>query len=288
MAKQLDAQENESKKQRNIVVQTNFPQVSLTEALSIPGAIWTHYNGNPTHPIDVASALNRTVTNDSWRYLTGAAVAYDLTSGGYRASQIKLTSLGKRIVSQVKQQDVINAKREAIMKPRLMRTFFEHFNKLKFPDDAEIKHFLSNFGLPENKMQNAIRILKENAYEAQVLKYADNNQLHIEIDTSTIFPESETADIKTAQTSEIALLEGNETLDTSNFNVNDYMLKMIRLERFKKFASIEVRLRPFSVLMGENSSGKTTVLQAINSSLIILSTGNLINISSGGGRRNKY
>lgn len=44
MAKQLDAQENESKKQRNIVVQTNFPQVSLTKALSGDVLnLWTTY-----------------------------------------------------------------------------------------------------------------------------------------------------------------------------------------------------------------------------------------------------
>ncbi|MBW4639812.1 MAG: AAA family ATPase [Gloeocapsa sp. UFS-A4-WI-NPMV-4B04] len=54
------------------------------------------------------------------------------------------------------------------------------------------------------------------------------------------------------------------------------MLKRIHLERFKKFSEVEVNLRPFTVLMGENSSGKTTVLQAINFSLIVLSTGNLV------------
>jgi len=54
------------------------------------------------------------------------------------------------------------------------------------------------------------------------------------------------------------------------------MLDHIRLQRFKKFQDIEVYLRPFTVLMGENSSGKTTVLQAINSALIILTTQNFI------------
>jgi AAA15 family ATPase/GTPase len=45
------------------------------------------------------------------------------------------------------------------------------------------------------------------------------------------------------------------------------MLEKIELKRFKKFISSTVRLSPFTVLMGENSSGKTTVLQAINFSL---------------------
>jgi len=45
------------------------------------------------------------------------------------------------------------------------------------------------------------------------------------------------------------------------------MLSRIRLMRFKKFEAVEVELRPFTVLIGENSSGKTTILQAINFAL---------------------
>jgi predicted ATPase len=45
------------------------------------------------------------------------------------------------------------------------------------------------------------------------------------------------------------------------------MLKQIHLQNFKKFKDVLVELRPFTVLMGENSSGKTTVLQSINLAL---------------------
>jgi AAA15 family ATPase/GTPase len=45
------------------------------------------------------------------------------------------------------------------------------------------------------------------------------------------------------------------------------VLNSIHLEHFKKFKDAEVQLRPFTVLMGENGSGKTTVLQAINFAL---------------------
>lgn len=48
------------------------------------------------------------------------------------------------------------------------------------------------------------------------------------------------------------------------------MLDKIHIQRFKKFQDSEIFLRPFTVLMGENSSGKTTVLQAINLALISL------------------
>lgn len=42
------------------------------------------------------------------------------------------------------------------------------------------------------------------------------------------------------------------------------MIKQIELKRFKKFEHTEIRLGALSVLVGENSSGKTSVLQSIN------------------------
>jgi predicted ATPase len=59
------------------------------------------------------------------------------------------------------------------------------------------------------------------------------------------------------------------------------MLSRIRLKRFKKFEDVEVELRPFTVLMGENSSGKTTILQAINFALHNLHFRELIETKKG-------
>lgn len=58
----------------------------------------------------------------------------------------------------------------------------------------------------------------------------------------------------------------------------DIMINSIRLTRFKQFKDTEVELRPFSVLMGENNSGKTTVLQAIWLALSSLHQGKLLTI----------
>ena len=42
------------------------------------------------------------------------------------------------------------------------------------------------------------------------------------------------------------------------------MIKRIELKRFKRFEHSTIDIGDFSVLVGENSSGKTTILQAIN------------------------
>lgn len=60
------------------------------------------------------------------------------------------------------------------------------------------------------------------------------------------------------------------------------MISKIHLKRFKKFDDCEIYLEPFTVLMGENSSGKTTILQAINLGLISISTFKLVSQNSDG------
>lgn len=63
------------------------------------------------------------------------------------------------------------------------------------------------------------------------------------------------------------------------------MIKSIRLERFKKFRNMTVDLGPFTVLMGENSSGKTTILQALNLSLVTLNSSSLVTTDNQGNIR---
>ena len=42
------------------------------------------------------------------------------------------------------------------------------------------------------------------------------------------------------------------------------MIQKIELKRFKRFEHTTIELGDFAVLVGENNSGKTTILQAIN------------------------
>ncbi len=59
------------------------------------------------------------------------------------------------------------------------------------------------------------------------------------------------------------------------------MITKVKLQRFKKFKNNEIVLKPFTVLMGENSCGKTTVIQAINLSLNTFAKSDLITLKNG-------
>lgn len=56
------------------------------------------------------------------------------------------------------------------------------------------------------------------------------------------------------------------------------MIQSIKLTRFKQFKDTEIELRPFSILMGGNNAGKTTVLQAVWLALCSLHQGKLLTV----------
>ncbi|MCR2048447.1 AAA family ATPase [Acetatifactor muris] len=58
------------------------------------------------------------------------------------------------------------------------------------------------------------------------------------------------------------------------------MITKVKLQRFKKFKNNEIVLKPFTVLMEENSCGKTTVIQAINLSLNTFAKSDLITLKN--------
>lgn len=61
------------------------------------------------------------------------------------------------------------------------------------------------------------------------------------------------------------------------------MIKTIELKRFKKFEHTTIELGELSILVGENSSGKTTILQAINLALHSFSRMKLYSTADNGG-----
>lgn len=62
------------------------------------------------------------------------------------------------------------------------------------------------------------------------------------------------------------------------------MIKSIKLIRFKQFRETKIELKPFSILMGENNSGKTSVLQALWLAQASLHRGRLLTVDGRTGR----
>ncbi len=167
------ATQNEPKQdavKRSRVSQSEFPNNTLQYAEKIARAIWENFAGRGAAPHQIAMALELSPTSGGWRNLCGSSIAYGLTEGGYNANQIVLTALGKRIVSPTEEGDDLAARSEALLQPRLLKEFFERYNHAKFPKDDIARNVLVSMGLPKDRGERALEILKENGTYCGVIQ----------------------------------------------------------------------------------------------------------------------
>ncbi len=109
-----------------------------------------NFNGE-TAPHELANAMSISPTSSAWQSLTGAAVAYGLTEGGYNATTISLTPLGSRIVAPEDEGDDGNAIREAALLPRIFKQFFQKYDRGKFPQETIGINVLASMGAPRDR-----------------------------------------------------------------------------------------------------------------------------------------
>src|SRR5437667_1847603 len=147
---------------RSYFKQADFPQTTLQQAQKIASALVDNYAGKDASPPDVALAIGVSPTSSAWPQIAGSSIAYGLTEGGVNANTIKLTALGRRLVAPEEEGEDIAARREAIMHPRVLREFFERYRRAKFPNDTIANNVLKTMGLPADRAQTALDIVKAN------------------------------------------------------------------------------------------------------------------------------
>src|SRR6266513_965645 len=152
-----------SDKQRAYVSQTDIPAFSLSKALRIATAIADNYGKAPTKPLRVAQALEMSQTSGPFRMLCGASIAYALTEGGYNADTISLTALARRIVAPTDEGDDAKAKREATLKPRIIREFLTKYNNSRLPTEQIALNVLEEMGVPREKAKQTLTLIMETA-----------------------------------------------------------------------------------------------------------------------------
>ena len=149
---------------RERVNQADLPRVSLERALRLPRALIEQFAGEPTSPLDLALAVGVKPSSSGWRVLTGAAIGYGLTDGGYNAASISLTGLGRCAVAPEEDGDDIEALREACLKPTVLRGFLNKYDGNKFPRDDIAQNVLkSQFDVPAARTDEALALIVENA-----------------------------------------------------------------------------------------------------------------------------
>jgi hypothetical protein len=150
--------------------QTEFPAMSLQKAQGIASALVENFAAKDASPPDVALAMGISPSSSAWRYLTGSSIAYGLTEGGWNADKIKLTSLGKRLAAPEVEGDDVAARRDAILKPNLLKAFFERYRRAKFPNDTIAKNVLVGIGVPAERVAAALEVVRQNGRYAGIIK----------------------------------------------------------------------------------------------------------------------
>jgi len=150
--------------------QSDFPQATLQQAQRIASALVDNFAADSGSPPDVALALGISPTSSGWQTLAGASIAYGLSDGGVNANVMKLTSLGRRLVAPEAEGEDLVARREAILKPRILREFFEKYRRAKLPNEQIAANVLKSLGLPGDRVENALEIMKANGSYAGIIR----------------------------------------------------------------------------------------------------------------------
>ena len=157
--------------QRTRVNQSDIPAFSLEKALAVARAIADNYAFKPASPLDIASALELIPTTGGFRMLTGASVAYGLTSGGYSADEISITPLGLRIVRPLTDDgDDERAKREAALTPKIVGAFLKKYDGAALPKPEIAQNVLHSMGVPVDRTQDAYAMILETAKSTGMLR----------------------------------------------------------------------------------------------------------------------
>lgn len=187
------------KSKRLYLMQEDVPGFSLIDALRIPQALIDNFAGEPTPPLRVAMALALQPNSSNFRQLCGASIAYGLTEGGCNASVIKLEPLANRIFRPLEDGDDDLAKREALLRPRVIGEFLKKYNGSPLPRADIAKNVLADMGVPQDRTDKVLTLILDGAESLSLIaeikgkKYIDLTGVIIHpssaADEMPIFPE---------------------------------------------------------------------------------------------------
>ena len=162
--KPTDAPANTTDKgKRARISQSDVPAYSLDEALRVASAIADNYASKPAKPLEVAAAMNLAPNSSHFKMLTGSAIAYGLTAGGYNAAEISLTPLANRILSPLEEGDDLIAKREALLLPNIVGQFLNKYNNSPLPPENIALNVIISMGVPKDRASGVYRLITEGA-----------------------------------------------------------------------------------------------------------------------------
>lgn len=161
---------------RQYLSQTDVPGSSLENALRVARAISENYAGDSVTPLQLAAALEMSPSSGPFRMLCGTSIAYGLTDGGCNAQQISLEPLGKRIIKPLLEGDDAVAKREAVLRPRVVGEFLKKYSGSPLPRHDIALNVLQEMGVPKDKAASVFSLIVDSAQTVGLLREIKGKQ----------------------------------------------------------------------------------------------------------------
>ena len=176
-----------------------------------------------------------------FRALCGAAVAYGFTEGGPNAPEINITPLGMRIVRPTEDGADARARREALLKPRVVGEFLQRYHGNPLPQQQIAINVLStDMSVPPNRAEQVLELILEGAksvgflHEIKDRKYVDLQGV-TRLETET--PEGEEAE--TPQTEAVTTEAAPPRLQEEKRTDTDPKTRRVYISHGKNKAFIE-------------------------------------------------
>ncbi len=174
--KTIKQEPREEQSKRTYIKQADVPLMTVEEALRIPQAILDHYAGKPTSPLYVAKALSVDPKGSTFRFISGAAIAYGLIEGGAQASAISITELSRKILRPKTEGEDIAGKKQAVLTPRIFKEFLSNYNGSPFPRQDLALNVLEDMGVPRDKASEVLSRIETSAKSVGFIEEINSKQ----------------------------------------------------------------------------------------------------------------
>ena len=185
--------EPDDSKKRTRISQGDVPAYPLDQALRVAQALADNYASKPAKPLEVAAAMDMSPSSGPFRTLAGASIAYGLTEGGYNASEIALTELGRRVTAPLVENDDLAAKREALLKPKVVGDFLRKYGDSPLPPPNIAQNVLGSMGVPSDRASDVFALIVDGAQKLGLLQEIKGKR-YVNLDRGRLISETPEAD----------------------------------------------------------------------------------------------
>jgi predicted nucleotide-binding protein len=234
-------------KTRAYMSQEEVPAYDLDDALLVAKALFQEYGGHPSTPLDVAAAMDLTPTSGKFRMLCGASIAYGLTTGGYNAAQIAVTDLAKQIIEPQEENADLEGKRQAIMKPRILREFLSKYSGSPLPREDIAANVLKGMNVPADRTAQVWEMILRCADSVGFLQTIKDRRY---INLGGVKPASPAAPLQDAESAESPENQIKDLVKT----VQEPEPAAVAQESRRPSAQNEARMRRVFITHGKNTS----------------------------------